>query len=221
MGTSESWAQVRAALVALHLVAVLLMGLPEPEVGEDDVQDEAVQAWFTDATATLQRWGLPVTEDQVQRWGVTWGRAYLAVLHTVDVPANRYGRTFGVNQSWRMFAGVPRASALWRLEVQEDGVWRDVGWSRFRTPRWRPSFVDQERVRALFNQFTYKRNRAAFKRVVRWLGPAVAEDFPGATAARISFVEVSFPPPATIRETGDIVWGDTFWRTSLPLRGEP
>ena len=74
-------------------------------------------------------------------------------------------------------------------------------------------------MRALFNQFTYKRNKAAWQRVAAWMGPQVFADFPEADAARIFLVPVAFPPPDRLAVTGDVTWGERFWVTRLSRDG--
>ena len=92
-------------------------------VGEDEIDDPKVQAWFDRTTVKLQEWGLPVTRETVEHTSTGIGRAWLGVRTAVVMPAGRYAAWTGARQSWRMFGTVPSKSAYLRLEVKRDGAW--------------------------------------------------------------------------------------------------
>jgi hypothetical protein len=209
------WPAIRAGLFALHLGGLTLLGLPQPALRDGDLDEPFVAEFFEGATRDLRRLGFDVTVEQVTERGIAWGRGYLAVFDAVNWPTKAYARATGSGQSWRMFASVPEESAVLYVEARVDGEWRAVHWMRFREPRWRSWFWDQERIRAMCNQFTHKKNRSAWNRLGKVIHPWLQADFPEATGFRMAMRTVQFPLPAVLDDTGDVVWGDGFWVTEL------
>lgn len=220
-GQIDRWATARAAFVAFHLAAISLMGLPEPEVEPGDLNNPEVQDWFKKATRRLNDWGLGVTEDQVRETAITWGRGWLTFNDVALAPANAYGRTVGASQSWRMFGEVPTQSAVLVIEAKVGASWSVIHMSRYSDLTWRKSFWDQERMRAFQNQFTRKKARSAWDRMVKWLAVELREDFPEHEKLRVSMQTVKNPAPEELARTGDLVWGEKFWVTEIPKLVEP
>lgn len=209
------WPAIRAGLVALHLGGLTLLGLPQPALRDDDLDQPYVREFFDGVTEDLHAVGLPVSGEQVFDRGVAWGRAYLEVFDAVTWPSRTYALWTGAGQSWRMFASVPAESAVLCIEGRVDGEWQPVHWMRFREPRWRPQFWDQERIRAMCNQFTHKKNRSAWNRLGKVIHPWLQADFPEATGFRMAMRKVEIPLPDVLNDTGDLVWGEGFWVTEL------
>lgn len=206
---------LRAAFVAVHVTFVTLLSMPEPEVEDRDLQRPEVQKWFDEATERVHSWGLDVTREQVEAWSVTWGQRYLAVRSVVLYPAWSYANLTGAQQSWRMFGDVPANTAVFFIEARYGKEWRVIHQSRFGPAVWRESWFDQERVRAMFNQFTRKKSRAAWDRIAVWLAGELPADFPDAESFRMGMRSVEIPDPATLAETGDLKWGSRFWVTGI------
>jgi len=212
-------ASVRGVLVALHLLAVSMLGLPEPQVDPDDLKSPAVQLWFDRTTRQLTSLGLDVSREQVVEQSVYWGRVWLDVERTALAPARAYASVTGTWQSWRMFGEVPQESAVLFIEAKVKNRWVKIHSVRFGDATWRPLFWDQERTRSFVNQFTHKKARSGYDRLAKYLAAPLAEDFPEATMFRMGLQVIKFPDPAELRETGDVVWGDRYWVTQIPIPG--
>lgn len=210
----DRWAAPRAAFALAHIVAISLLGLPEPKVSPTDLKEPEIQAWFDNAHARLNALGVSVSREAVEAWGVDAGRRWLDVKETALAPARQYAMLVGAHQSWRMFGDVPQKSAILFIEAQVDDTWRVIHRTRYTEVAWRPGWFNQERMRALVNQFTRKRNRSDYDRLARYIGPRVAADFPDATKLRMGMQEVRFTVP-TPGESAVGFFG-RFWVRDLP-----
>ncbi|HMV67012.1 MAG TPA: hypothetical protein PKA64_09190 [Myxococcota bacterium] len=208
----------RAAFVAAHALGVLILSIPEPSVRDADLKRPEVQRWFDEATDRVHAWGIDVAREDVEAWSVTWGQRYLAVRDVITFPFATYGNFVGPQQSWRMFGDVPADTAVFFIEARYGKEWRLIHQSRYSDVTWRASWFDQERVRAMFNQFTHKKSRSAWDRIVKWMGTQLPADFPDADAFRMGMRSVDIPDGPTLAETGDLVWGSRFWVTQVPIR---
>ena len=211
---------LRAVVAAAHLSMVFVVALPRAMVTPEDLEQEEVQAWFSDRSRDLAAMGFPVSTDGLIERAVWWGGGYEAVRKVLVYPASKYALWTGARQSWRMFGDVPRHSAFFFVEARRGDRWEPLYVARSSDAVWRRSFFDQERPRTFLNQFTYRKNRAAWKRFTGWLDDELRAAHPDVRAFRAGWQEVRFPDPASLSQTRTVEIGDRFWVASLGPRDE-
>lgn len=202
------WDQLRAALVALHLIAVTLLALPSLRGLRPNHLNhpEAVAALTALSEATDQP--VEVWESRVLGFSRQTNRARLAAL----APFRRYYALTGTKQGWRMFGVVNRQPA--RLEIHLDLDGRDEWTPIFISPApdgWRANLLNHERVRSLFNNFSYRRAKGLYPDFIAWVSREVVEEYPTAQRVRVQLRRRPPPPPKKLRKTGQIPNGKVFW----------
>lgn len=209
------WPHVRAALILLHVVAVLLAASPSLRGGmqrsgwADPTVQAELDAWH--AVATTAGWTVSRQrfEDTLWRAAVRLMDARRALL----TPFAPYHHYLGTDQSWRMFVAPQRfPSRLW-IEVEEAGAYRPIYVARDPDHTWNAAVLDHDRMRTLVFLMGWKAYDDVYTRWVEWLAPQVAADFPDATRLRTRYARQRSPTPAEARSgaTAEV----TFRRTEV------
>lgn len=218
------WDHVRAALIAVHVVAVVGMSLPSPEgysarrALEDPKFARPLAVWV-DALAEV---GVPAA--LTRRVAVDGGET----LERVEDGAERlfapYARYAGVKQSWRMFSSSGPKS--WRLELwlREGDVLRPIYVALDPTARWRAALWEHGRVRGAVQALGQDKFSSWWEALARSAARRAAVDFPEATALRLQRVPLRFPTPEALAVTGRVAARaptDVVDVALAPLRGGP
>lgn len=200
MSKRRCWLHTRAALIALHLAAILLLSLP----GEGLLGNP--QRWSSPTTAkematwadTLTRWGTPTTGPELTRQLQGFSERYLAVRRKVLWPFLRYESATGATQSWGMFASPRRVPTETVVEIREHGQWRTLFVPRSGEYNYRAAELEHNRVRKLFGRFG--RSPQLFDAVARWIAVQALRDHPEADHVRVTLYEFDTLPPERVRE---------------------
>lgn len=208
------------AFVVYHVCAVVLLSVPAPTGARSD-----------------EVWTDPFTRRQILGWGgwlVEAGvfpseaalleRARAIAEGTLDLrdlviaPFTPYSRAVGAGQGWQMFATLNDEPARLSLEVRwsAQGAWEPLYIARDPAHAWRIEQLDQERVRAFANDWSWDRDRADYKLFSRWLAREVAAEEPDAQAVRVSMLRAKLPTPEQLRE-GDLPPERVTWAEIIPL----
>ncbi|HVO31955.1 MAG TPA: hypothetical protein VMV18_14520, partial [bacterium] len=114
----KAWPQIRAALVAAHLLVIGAVAIPAPVGGGDRRawKDPSVQE---EHAARSARQGIPEPEFEERLFQLSgaWIRGRDWLLQ----PAFRYVDWTGCDQPWRMFAGPHRYPARFSIEETLEG----------------------------------------------------------------------------------------------------
>lgn len=210
---------LRALFVAFHVIAVLILALPQPGsfMHERMWRRPPAQAAFRSASDAARAVGADLSPAEVQdiAWAVgsAWQRARRRTVRHLD----RYVTLCGVKQGWSMFADVPETSGRLEVEVERGGAWAPAYISQDPGHDWRGGELRQERLRAFISDFSWRRRKGTFPRFAEALGRRAAADFPDATRLRARMRTVHFPDPATLRETGAIRLGEPYFETTVDL----
>jgi hypothetical protein len=205
-----------AIFASVHVLFVLVLSMPRAMVEPHDLAKEEVQSWFDDRTAQLHDLGFEVSKDDLVAQAVWWGGGYEWVRWSIAYPGNRYARSTGARQSWRMFGDVPQSSAFLFIEALHGDDWTPIHIARDDEANWRRGFFDQERPRTFINQFTRRKNRKAWNRFVVWAGAELQADFPEVKRFRVGMQEVHFPATEDLPEHPEHRLGDRYWVTPFP-----
>lgn len=213
------WDHVRAAFVAFHLGAVLVLSFPAPVGGMTRANFEAPasQALFRQLSAALGGVGLARSPAQVEALAWTWGTRFMAARNAAAAPFTPYAQAVGARQGWRMFWSVNRRPARLVVEVEEAGQWRELYRARSSTATWARVRFDHERFRGVVNAFSWLRDRGAWRHFSRWVAVQVARDLPQATRARVFMEQRPTPAPEALRR-GELGEAKRRWEQTFTLQ---
>lgn len=196
-----AWPQVRAGLVALHLVAIGLMALPAPVGGLDrrTWRDPTVQAEFAVWRERLGALGVELTPRAFEDALFQGASGLMAAREVALAPFDPYYRTCGTWQSWRMFVAPHTHPGRLVVEVHDDAGWREVFVERSDEARWLATVFQQDRVRSAIFRYSWPSFKGPYGKFVDWIAGRAAADFPDADRVRVSYRKVATPSPADVR----------------------
>ncbi len=212
---------LRAILVLLHLLAICTLALPAPVGGinERSYKDPSLQATFGDYAKALQAVGLDISRKELQDRAWVVGKAMVDFHNAAKKPFMPYYQATGTWQGWRMFGYVSRKPA--RLEVYarmaENEDWQPIFIARSSEWDWRATQLDQERMRGLVNDHSWRRGKGRYLELSRWLARQAAADLPQAHALKVQMRSLPLPSPEQLREQGAVLPGDAFWEVEFDL----
>jgi hypothetical protein len=195
------WPHLRAALVALHLLAISLMAMPAPGGGMNrkNWEDPTVQDEFTAWTARFNAVGVHITSRQLQDRAYTFSSKFMWVRDRALKPFNPYYTYCGTWQSWRMFVAPHRYPAKMFVDIRSDGEFQTVYEERSWTARWRGYQLDHDRFRSLIFRFSWPTYKKMYTEFVDWLAIEAAHDFPDGKELRVRFAKRRSPTPEEVR----------------------
>ena len=195
------WPHVRAALVSLHLLAIVIMATPSlgGAMSRKAWQQETVQSEFSAWSGRLNGLGFDTTPAGLEDWA--WGVAtkWTEIRKSLNEPLSPYHEYVGVRQRWRMFAAPHRVPARLEIEMQKGGQWHKVyvqGSDRY---NWRSHQLAHERMRAAIFKYQWPQNRKTLGYLHEWIAARAEEDYPDADAVRMRFVRYRTPSPEDVR----------------------
>lgn len=187
------WPQVRAVLVAFHLVAITLSALPSPEGGLNRAtwSDPTVQAEFS---AWAARLGMEQGAFEDQLW--TFANAYGSGYRQLLTPVRPYEQLVGSEQSWKMFIAPHRFPT--RLEIAgraKDGAWTVLFAESSPTATWHADLLRLERVRSAIFRWGWPNYASAWSKGCIAFARLAFSDFPALDEVRCRFWKAKSPSP--------------------------
>jgi hypothetical protein len=195
-GSNPWWRHGRAALVTLHLAAILVLAFPAPPdsaVDRSQWNDPRFRAELTAWTERLNTLGLNVTGGQLEDALFTSACAYLETRNALARPFHFYYTYCGTYQSWQMFPAPDREPTRLSVEVEERGRWRTVLVERDPAYPWLDGWLSHHRMRPVV--FCLGGNPAEFQPFAAWLAEQAGRDFPLAERVRVRYVKCLTPSP--------------------------
>lgn len=202
---------LRAALVLLHVVAVVGLSVPAPPAGlrggrPDRSTEAALRTWSEVGGAI----GVPADRIVLAVRGVTAvQQRAVAGIRGLFRP---YAQLVGARQNWLMFGEVPTRVARLEIEVHTPAGWKPV-YRGHLEPGWNRTLFDQERIRTLFHSFALGRHRDGYARFVDWAVPRIAADHPDADRVRVQIQKLVIPSPEVLARTGALAPAARVWDT--------
>ncbi|MDP2317426.1 MAG: hypothetical protein Q8P41_31365 [Pseudomonadota bacterium] len=208
---------MRAALVAFHLVAITLSGLPSPEGGLNRATwaEPTVQVEFA---AWAKRFGMEqrAFEDALWEFANTYNRGYKQLL----TPVKPYEDLIGSEQSWKMFIAPHRFPT--KLEIAGRGAggeWGVLFLESSPTATWRADLLRLERLRSSIFRWGWPNYSSAWSKGCGGIAALAFADFPELDEVRCRFWKARTPSPEQAR-SGDLPVGQ--WTSPrLVRRGKP
>ena len=197
---ARRWPQIRAVLVALHLVSIVVLSLPSGAAltNRRGWETPNAKAEFKNWSERLRAvgWDLTPEEFEAELWAVdsSFGRW----RDRVAAPFAIYARYTGARQGWQMFATPQKVPGEVHLDVFVDGKWRSLVRPRDPRSNWRLAQRTHNRVRKQLGRFgrTFYRNQ--YDGFARWLASLAAADFPEARRIRVRLWRYHSLPPERV-----------------------
>jgi hypothetical protein len=195
------WAQLRAAFVTFHVLAVVGGSIPAPVGGlhRSSWSDPTVAAELEGWRSRLGAIGLQLDRKTYEDGLFTFARGLLRARAVALAPFQPYYRYVGVEQGWRMFVAPQTHPARLEIEVQEGGAWRSVYLQLDPERRWRADQLESGRFRSALFRYAWKHYRRQHRQLARWIARQAEADFPQAAAVRVRWVRGRTPSPAEAR----------------------
>jgi len=161
---------LRALLVAAHLIIISLQAFPAPVGGNLSATRNAsglVETFEGLSSVT----GVPAEElsertaDGVDRW--------LKARTKLLKPLRPYYKWAGTVQSWRMMSIINRKGARLRIELDGELAYRTVD----PAARWRADVLESARIRGLIIKYSWRMNRKDYRLLVDWLAAEARSEF--------------------------------------------
>jgi hypothetical protein len=194
---TRAWPQIRAVLVALHVLAVFMLAFPAPAgvMQRSAWKDPSVQAEFHIWTDRANALGIGVTKDEFEDFIWELAHGFMDVRNKAIAPAKPYGDYLGVRQDWRMFSAPHRFPTRLHIEIEENGEWRTLYVERSEEFTWRRSFFEHHRIRRLLFLHGWTQFRRRYEAFGNYIARQAAVEFPDATRVRLSHFKFRSPTP--------------------------
>ncbi|MEM7158202.1 MAG: hypothetical protein AAF799_35500 [Myxococcota bacterium] len=200
--SGRAWPHVRALLVALHIVAVLLLAIPDAggvALERASWKNPTVQAELSAWAERLSTLGYHTDTATLEGDVYAVAKSWTGTLKALRVPVRPYSDYLGVRQTWRMFVAPHRHPATLHVDIEEDGQWRPIHVARSDEYDWRRGQLDHPRMRSMLFRYGWKRYDRYYRGLTRWLATQAAGDFPQATRVRIRMYGFRTPTPEEVR----------------------
>lgn len=190
----------RAAFVLLHVLAMLVLALPDASrLGDRAVwKARGTQLDFKQWAERLQGLGFDTDAKRFERWLWDLSQGYLKLRAVLVAPFDPYRRVAGMTQSWRMFSNPQRRPARLHIDVKDGGQWRPLYVGRSDEFEWRREQFDNNRVRKLIGRFARNIRRGNYRLLARWVARQAAHDYPAASEIRVRLYRFKSLPPEAI-----------------------
>ncbi len=199
--TPRARRQVRATLLALHVLAIVLLSFPGSEkLGDPRAwKERRTQAQLALWGERLRGWGVSLSNEalEAELWQLAQG--YLRARAAATEPFTHYAHF--APQSWGMFKAPPLAPSAIAVDVRTGAGWRTVHESRSTEATYLASSLDNNRFRKQVGRAG--RDPQLFGRLATWLARQALADFPDATAVRVRLLRLQSLPPAR-RRAGEV-----------------
>ncbi|MCA9714983.1 MAG: hypothetical protein H6713_12630 [Myxococcales bacterium] len=197
----SAWDHARAALIALHVLAIVALAFPSRGALTNKAawRSKNTQADFAAWTAGLNRAGVEITPQEFEAWLWSLAERYGRARDRVTRPVQPYARYLGLEQSWQMFASPQRHPGELHVDIRVDGEWRPIYRSRSREYTWRRGQLDYHRMRKYVGRFARGIVPGHYNPLARALARAAASDFPEAESIRVRLYRYRSLPPDRVR----------------------
>jgi hypothetical protein len=192
------WREIRAALLLVHVVAIVLMSLPgELKLGDPARwKDLRTQAQLKLWAGRLRGWGWEMSDEafEARLWSLT--QRYLGARQAIVTPFLPYGQV--APQGWGMFKAPPLEPSAIVIEVREKrSPWRTLYASRSPEHAWQSRLLDHNRFRKQIGRVGG--DPTLLRWVAHWLAKRVFDEFPEVTEVRVRVERITSLPPERVR----------------------
>jgi hypothetical protein len=180
----------------VHLISVVVLALPaSARLGDKSHWDAPRQQ--TELTSWANRLGVDKEDFEAFLWRNT--QRYVKTRAWIARPFLRYADYSGSRQGWTMFANPRLVTGRFEVAVEMEGEWQLVWRAQDPDADWNQWQFEHNRVRKLMGRLATKPHQVAYNEFTNWIVREVAQDFPGATRAKITLMTWKSLEPDKVR----------------------
>ena len=194
--------RLTVAFVLFHALAIVVLSVPSPRGARQDGTwadrnlREQVLGWVAPFRSLLGG------RSDAEVLALVRGLAsdVLDVRDVLVAPFQPYVQLVGAHQGWQMFGSLNSHPARLRIRIAsgEHGPWKDIYLARDPNLAWRQALMDEERTRALVNNWSWGREKPDYQRFTRRWAALVAEDYPDAAVVEFAMMRYTVPEPEAL-----------------------
>lgn len=183
----RSWVHVRAGCIALWLIALGVMLLPDgSRMGKRQVWKSPLnQSQFALWSATLRRAGADVSAAELERKLWAGVRRYLSFRDPLAAWVAPMNTQLGIAQGWRMFSNPQTHPARLHIDVDRGAGFETLYVSRSETYTWNRRQFDHNRMRKLVGRIARKGRDRTYNQFVDWVAQEVKREILDARRVRV------------------------------------
>lgn len=194
MSKSRLWARARAALIAYHVAAIVMLSFPgSAKLGDKQRwKERRTQAQLALWGKRLRGWGIDIDDAAFEQ--KLWGAAqiYLRTRALLTTPFAPYAHV--APQGWGMFKAPPLDPSQMAVDVQaEGGAFRTVHLTGSSEHAYLSETLGNNRFRKQIGRTG--RDPRLFANIAKWLARQTFRDFPDAVRVRVRVVRLHSLPP--------------------------
>ena len=198
----RAWPQLRAALIAGHLLVITLAALPHvgrAALSKAARESPAARAEINVWTQRIASWGVEVAPEQLEQTSLRVLESWLELRAAVNAPFRPYVWGVGVEQPWLLFPGADRHPAFMHVEIEREGQWQPLQTMYPLATSWRAALLHHPRVHGVVYTSSSPVHRGRTLELGRWFARQAAQEFPDATRLRISIEGTRLLSAAEVR----------------------
>jgi len=198
--SSPAWPHLRATLLALHVLSLVVLSLPDAGAVHNRRrwQTANARADLQQTAARLTAWGIPIDELELKRRLWAMGTAYLVVQRPLVLPFVWYGRLTGSRQGWRMFASPQRHPAELHVDLEGDGQWEPIYRPHSDRYAWNREQFEHNRFRKFLGRFARGFIARDYQQTARWVATKAAREHPEAPRVLVRLYRYDTPTPQQV-----------------------
>lgn len=196
-----AWPHVRAGLIALHVLSLVVLSLPNAGAIHEPSRWKTANA-RADLRSMAQRlsaWGWSTDEHELARTLWSAGDAYLQVQRPLAAPFEIYAELSGSRQGWSMFASPQRHPAELHVDLELDGQWQPLYRPRDDAHAWHRDQFEHNRFRKFLGRFARGFHRKHYDEAAAWVAAQALHEHPEATRVRVRLHRYATLPPEQVR----------------------
>jgi len=196
-----AWPQVRAALVALHVLSLVVLSLPTEGAIHNRArwQTANARADLRQMAERLSTWGYETDERRLTQSLWSLGSAYLLIQRPLAWPFVHYAKLSGCRQGWQMFASPQRHPAELHVDLELDGRWQPIYRPHSDEYTWNRQHFEHNRFRKFLGRFARGFFRSHYDEASHFIATKAAREHPEATRVRVQLYRYSSLPPERVR----------------------
>ncbi len=178
---ARAWPHVRAALIILHIGAIITVCSPArhkvaaPRNWEGPTSDQVFDAWAVRLTAV----GIDTTRDGLREFWRARTENYLVVRDRLGAPANLYIDILFVGQGWSLFSSPKRNPAIFVIDIHHpDSGWHPLYRGDSDEHDWRSRMFENNRIRKLVGRFAKGKSTGLYVPFGNWMARIIGKEMP-------------------------------------------
>lgn len=190
------WPQLRAALVAFHLLAITLDASPSPAAGMSRAawKEPTVQQEFKTWSSFL---GMDPLAFEKMLWELA--TTTMSVRKAVMKPFAPWLSATGTDQAWQMFVAPHRYPTRMQLQIHRGQEWETVYEERSPIYTWHSERFNSERLRASIFRWGWPNYQDAWKKACKVFAKELFAEHAEADTVRCRMFKQRSPSPSEVR----------------------